>query len=54
MVAEHGLCDHDRRKVINILVKTFLFSIIVFNMIKLLAIRQVKVGKTMIKESYKS
>ena len=45
-------CDHDLRKEIKILVKLFLVSIIVFNMINLLAILLVKVGKTMIKESY--
>ena len=51
MVVEHGVCDHDLRKVIKILVKTFLFFIIEFDMMKFLAIIQVKAVKTMIKES---
>ena len=53
MVTEYGVCDHDLRKEIKILVKLFLLSIIVFNTMNLLAILEVKVGKTMIKESYR-
>ena len=53
MVTEYGVCDHDLRKEIKILVKLFLFSIIVFNTMNLLAILEVKVGKTVIKESYR-
>ena len=41
IIAEYGVCDHDLRKEIKILVKPFLFSIILYNM-KLLAILQVK------------
>ena len=48
------LVDHDLRKQIKILLKPFLFSIRVFNLIKLIAILQVKAGKTEIKESYVS
>ena len=51
LVAEHGIYDHDLRKKVKILVKIlFLFSVLVFNMINLLVILQVKVGKTVIKE----
>lgn len=53
MVAEHGVYDHDLRKKIKILVEPFLFSILVFNMVNLLAILQVNAGKTMIKESHR-
>ena len=35
MVAEHGACNHDLRKDIKILVRPFLFSIKVFNIMKL-------------------
>ena len=42
---------HDLREAINALIKTLLFSIIVFNMNKFLATLQVKAGKTMIKRS---
>ena len=54
MVTEHSVCYHDLRKVIKLLVKPFWFSIIIFHMMmKLLAIFQVKTGKTLIKESYR-
>ena len=52
MVPEHAICEHDLRKEIK-LVKTFLFSIIVFNMMKLAATLQFKAGKTMIKELHR-
>ena len=52
VVPEHAICEHDLRKEIK-LVKTFLFSIIVFNMMKLAATLQFKAGKTMIKESHR-
>ena len=52
-VAEHDACDHDLRKEIKILVERFSFSILVFSMLKPLAILQVKAGKTMIKESHR-
>ena len=52
-VPEHDACDHDLRKEIKILVEPFSFSILVFSMLKLLAILQVKAGKTMIKESHR-
>ena len=50
IVAKHVICNHELRKEIKIVQKTFLFSIIVFKMMRLLAIRQVKAGKTMTKE----
>ena len=51
MVAGYGTCDHDLKNEIEILVKLLLsFSAIVFNITKLLAVLQVKAGKTMIKE----
>ena len=51
MVAEHSIYDHDIKKEIKILVKLlYLFSIIQFNMMELLAIIQVKAGKFVIKE----
>lgn len=50
IVAKHVICDHELRKEIKIVQKTFLFSIIVIKMMRLLAIRQVKAGKTMTKE----
>ena len=53
IVAQHDTCDHYLKKMIKILVKHVLFSIIVFNMMKLLPILQVKASKTMIKESYR-
>ena len=49
VVAEHGVGDHHLRKGIKILVKFFLFSIIVFTMMKPLAELQVKAGKTITK-----
>ena len=53
MVAKHSIYDHDLRKEIKILVKLlFLFYIIQFNMMKHLAIIQVKAGKFVIKESH--
>ena len=39
IIVANGVCCHDLWEVIKILVKTFLFSIIVFNKMKLLAIR---------------
>ena len=48
MVGEHGVYDHDLRKQIKTLVKPFLFSIIVFDMMKLVAIFQDKASKIMI------
>ena len=52
MVAKHGIYDHDLKKEIKILVKLlFLLSIIEFNMMKLLAVLQVKTGKFVMKES---
>ena len=49
---EHSISDHDLRKEIKIIVKmVFLFFIKLFRMMQLLAILQVKAGKTMIKES---
>ena len=53
MVAKHGVCGHDFRKEIKILVQTFFLSIIVFNMMQNLPMLQVKAGKPMIKESYR-
>ena len=53
MVAEHGACNHDLKKEIKILVKSFLLFIKVFNIMKLLSILPVKEGKTMIEESYR-
>ena len=45
MVVEHDICDHDLRKEIKILIKLlFLFSKIVYNIMKLLAKVQVKAG----------
>ena len=41
MVAEHGIYDHDLRK-----------EIMEYNMMKLLALLQVKAGKFVIKESH--
>ena len=43
----------DLRKEIEILVQTFLLSIIVFKMMKILAIFQDKAGKPMIEEPYR-
>lgn len=40
MVVENVVIDHDLWRKIKILVKTFLFSILEFNMMKLLAITQ--------------
>ena len=53
MVPENAVCDHDFKKENKILLKTFLFSIIAFNMMKLLAITRIKAAKTMFKESYR-
>ena len=52
MVAEHGVCDHNLRKEIKILEKTFLLSIIVYNM-RLLAILQVKADGTLLKDLHR-
>ena len=52
-VVENVIIDHDLRKKIKILVKTFLsFIVFEFNMMKLLVVIQVKAGETMIKESH--
>ena len=53
MVPEHAVCDHDFKKENKILKKTFLFSIITFNMMKLLAIIHIKAAKTVFKESHR-
>ena len=53
MVPIHSLCDHDLRKEIKIFIKIWvLFSIRLFNTVKLLAILQIKASKTIIKEFY--
>ena len=53
MVLEQGICDHDLRKEIKILVEILLlFSVVVFNMMNLLAILQFKGDKVTIKESH--
>ena len=54
MVAEHCACHYNLRKTVKVLAKPFLFSTIVFNMMRFLAIHQFKAGKTIIKESYRS
>ena len=51
MVAEHSICDHDLWKEIKMLVKLLLSPIIQFNMMKVLAIIQVKASKFVIKGS---
>ena len=51
MVAEHSIYDHDLWKEIKMLVKLLLSPIIQFNMMKVLAIIQVKASKFVIKES---
>lgn len=49
MVADNGICNHHLRNEIEVLVKhLFLFPVVMFNMVKLLAILQVEAGKTMI------
>ena len=49
LVAKYGINDHDHRKEINVLVNlSSLFYIVVFNIMKLLALLQVKAGKSMI------
>lgn len=53
MVRNQGIIDHDLRKEIEILYNLmFSLSTIVFSMIKPLVILQVKVCKTVIKESH--
>lgn len=46
MIVENVVCDHDFTKDIKVL---FWFSIIVFNMMKLLAILHAKAGKTVVR-----
>ena len=49
MVADHGICNHDLRNEIELLVKhLFSFPVATFNMMKLLAILEDEAGKTMI------
>ena len=49
MVADHGMCNHDLRNEIEVLVKhLFSFPVATFNMMKLLAILEDEAGKTMI------
>ena len=49
MVADNGICNHHLRNEIEVSVKhLFLFPVVMFNMVKLLAILQVEAGKTMI------
>ena len=49
MVADHGICNHDLRNEIEVLVKHLLsFPVAIFNMVKLLAILQDEAGKTII------
>ena len=49
MVADHGICNHNLRNEIEVLVKNlFSFPVAIFNMMKLLAILQDEAGKTMI------
>ena len=53
MVPEYGACNHDFCKESKVLGElSLVFSIIAFNMIKLLATIQVKAGNNMIKELY--
>lgn len=53
MVLEQGICDHNLREETKILVEILLlFSVLVFNMMNLLAILQVKGDKVTIKESH--
>ena len=53
IMENNRICDHDHRKGMKIINELlFLFSVIVFNMMKLLP--KVKIGKTMIKESNKA
>ena len=51
-ITEHGLCGHYLRKEMTMLVKPFLFSIIIYNM-KFLATLQAKTGKIVSKGSYR-
>ena len=51
MVAEHSIYDYDLWKEIKMLVKLLLSPIIQFNMMKVLAIIQVKASKFVIKGS---
>lgn len=49
MVADHGMCNHDLRNEIEVLVKhLFSFPVAIFNMMKLLAILEDEAGKTLI------
>lgn len=53
MVQDYGACNHDFCKESKVLGElSLVFSIIAFNMIKLLATIQVKAGNNMIKELY--